>query len=183
MTKEYWRPDFFPLLAYPLLFTAGDSSPVKSIVVEQVKVAGMDAAVLKAEDSADLAAWLVKNNYPFRPELKEWVQYYIAQGWYLTAFKIDKGGRKATNLESQLIHMQFASKRPFFPYKEPQSAMLSAGSRRSLRVYMISPQPPAPQLGDGSTQWRGKVVYAKAGNYQSLFQGTALFKMELKILM
>jgi hypothetical protein len=174
--KDRWRPNLIPLLAYTFLY-AGDSAPEKSIVVDLVKVAGMDAAVLKAENGDVLGNWLMQNNYPFSPELKEWAQHYIEKGWYLTAFKIDKGSEKTPVVESKLVHMQFESKRPFFPYKEPKSTKSSLEGSRTLRIYMISEQPPTPKIGDGSTVWKGKVVYAKEGDFGSLFKDSSLQKL------
>jgi len=178
IVEEYWEPSWTPFFLYILPFHAGDGASIKSVVVERTKVAGMDAAILKTEDPASLEQWLVQNHYPFESALKEWAQHYIEKDWYITAFKIDKEGSRSANIESQLIHMQFDTARPFFPYKEPENPASSAD--RSLRVFMISPQPPAPQIGDGETRWPGKIVHAKAGDYSALFQNTPLATLVAK---
>ena len=172
--EEYWTFNFVPLVLYYFASSTYDGAPEKSILVEQIKVAGMDAAILKTEDSDALKKWLVQNNYPFEAELKDWAEHYIQKNWYITAFKIDKEGSPAVNIASRLIHMQFATTRPFFPYKEPVS---SSSKPRTLRIFMLSKQPPSPQIGDGEMQWPGSVVYSKAGDYTSIFENTPLVSL------
>ena len=145
-------------------------------VISQSEVAGMDATILKADDVAALEAWLIKNNYPFSPSLRAWSQRYVEKGWYLTAFKMSKNSKQESQeLQSKLVELKFKTKRPFYPYREPKAA--DSGHPRSLKVFMISPQPPEPRIGTKIADGDTRVVHAEPGAYRALFAGTSLEKV------
>src|SRR5262249_42172748 len=54
---------------------AGSASRV--VVVEEKRVAGFDAAVLKASSAAALVDWLKANGYAFSPEVEAWAAPYV----------------------------------------------------------------------------------------------------------
>jgi hypothetical protein len=100
-------------------------------VLERKKVGGMDAVVLEAGDPVALDRWLKKNGYVSGPVLLEWYRPYVADGWKITAFKIDAEDGRAT---PSPVRMSFQAERPFFPYREPPTK----GNDRLLRVYFVS---------------------------------------------
>ena len=145
-------------------------------VISRSKVAGMDATVLKADDVEALEAWLIKNNYPFSPSLRAWSQRYVEKGWYLTAFKMSKNrNQKSQTLQSKLVQLKFKTERPFFPYREPKAT--ASKHSRSLRIFMISAQPPEPTIGRDIPEGNVRVVHAEPGAYGALFAGTSLEKV------
>jgi hypothetical protein len=131
-------------------------APAASVtVLERVKVAGLDAAVLEATDAVALDAWLKKNGYASSPELVEWYKPYIADRWKITAFKIANEGPQES---STAVRMSFSAERPFFPYREPANTK-GAGPDRSLRVFLLSDARFDGTLGAG-TAWAGKAVWS-----------------------
>ncbi len=105
------------------------------VVIERAQVAGLDAAVLKANDPGALDAWLKANGYTSTPELMEWAAHYIEKRWIITAFKI-AAIKDAYQLDASAVRMSFQAEQPFFPYREPTQA--SGTDSRALRIYFIS---------------------------------------------
>ncbi len=153
------------------------------IVLEEKRVGDLDAAVLtfrgtpgqKPEDAAaDLLTWLNNHQYAVRPDLTDWLVPYIRDKWIITAFKIagqPTGTRALPNdtskgvaLKASAVRMSFKTERPFFPYREPadQRDTQATGVQRLLRVYVAAKQRMAGKLGDGSSPWPGKTVWANA---------------------
>src|SRR4051794_9782383 len=67
--------------------TATAARPVE--VLASQKIAGYDAVVLDATDSAALQKWLADHGYTTTPDLTAWLEAYVSQHWKITAFKID----------------------------------------------------------------------------------------------
>ncbi|MCA9063431.1 MAG: DUF2330 domain-containing protein, partial [Planctomycetaceae bacterium] len=90
-------------------------------VIDEVSVAGYDAAILKATDSEELLRWLEEHDYAARPALLDWLEVYTSQNWYLTAFRISRqpDGSRAV---ARPVRMTFQTDRPFYPYREPSDA-------------------------------------------------------------
>lgn len=130
-------------------------APVAVTVLEQKKVAGLDAAVLEATEAEALDAWLKKHGYASSPELVEWYRPYVAAKWKITAFKIDAGG--AMQARSKAVRMSFTTDTPFFPYREPDGAESKGG--RLLRVYALSETRLDGKVGK-SGAWAGDAVWA-----------------------
>src|ERR1044072_8751432 len=91
VTIEHRRIDWTPWL---MMFamrreTAMTTAAAPVQVLASQKVAGYDAAVLEASDSAALQKWLGDHGYATTPDLTAWLDAYIAQHWKITAFKID----------------------------------------------------------------------------------------------
>ncbi len=102
---------------------------VNVLSIEQV--AGYEAAVLKADDAGALARWLDVHGYARPPALEAWLEAYVRQGWIITAFKLGRsGGQVATGT----VRMSFATRRPFFPYREPEGQSEGA---RPLRLWLV----------------------------------------------
>jgi hypothetical protein len=178
--KSRWI--FTPIIVSMMTFIAGSSDlqgAMKGIkVLDYRYVAGMDAVILHADNTTALERWLLKNQYPFSPALREWSQHYIDKKWYFTAFKISKNNQESDTVQSPLVQLEFQTDHPFFPYREPKIKNKIRPFKRQLRIFMISPQPPAPYIGNKqsttNTQWTQKVVYANRGDHRLLFKGTQL---------
>jgi hypothetical protein len=113
-------------------------------------IAGYEAAVLEASDSAALQKWLSDHGYAANHDLDYWLDAYVAQRWKITAFKI-----AATNPEARTgaVKMSFVTPRPFFPYREPQSQRtFSAQLNRTLHVFFLGPERITGTIGSG-TEW------------------------------
>jgi len=126
-------------------------APVR--VIEQKTVAGLDATVLLATDTKALLAWLSAHEYPSNPALTAWLSPYLAQGAYITAFKISAqpGGVAG----SGAVRMSFSVDAPFYPYAEPRGGKAPP---RPFRVSLIAPTKMTARLG--GSRWSAKVGYA-----------------------
>jgi hypothetical protein len=164
----------------------GEAAPAGVEVLEQKRVGDLDASVLafrgdktqKPEDAADeLLSWLNRNGYAVRPDLTAWLVPYIQNQWVITAFKIagqpagdapgpPKGAERpaGVRVKASAVRMSFKTDRPFFPYREPadQRDADAGKTPRLLRVYVAAKQRMAGTLGDGTTAWPGRTVWANA---------------------
>ena len=141
------------------------NAPGKVVVLEIKRVAGFDAAVLKADNAEALNDWLKKNEYQSRPELVTWLEPYVKSGWIITAFKIASDEPKSSSIATSAVRMSFKTERPFYPYREPADARVvtegSPSPARLLRVYVLAKDRVQANLGkDG--QFAGKTVWANA---------------------
>src|SRR6185436_809264 len=131
--------DWTPLLLYSRLKREGMATagrpPVE--VLETKKIAGYEAAVLDATDAAALSRWLGEHGYATTPDLAEWLDAYVKQGWKITAFKIDKSADAMARTSA--VKMSFRTERPFFPYREPASQRANAkyDDVRVLRIWFL----------------------------------------------
>jgi len=57
-------------------------------VWETLEIEGYEIAVLSAQQSGDLAAWLDDNGYAFPQGQQATLDYYVSKAWYFVAFKI-----------------------------------------------------------------------------------------------
>jgi hypothetical protein len=112
--------------------------------------------VLKADDVEGLKTWLEERQFDSRPALVEWVKWYVANGWSLTAFKISKTAAERDRWR-KAVRMSFATPVPFYPYREPAD-MQADPSNRSLRIFALAG---AKQAG---LDWPGRTVWANALN-------------------
>lgn len=131
-------------------------------VLDQQRVAGYDAVVLKATDAEALRAWLQEHGYDARPALTAWLEPYVKAGWVLTAFQIAKTDGTPNYFSTQAVRMSFATERPFFPYSEPpdqrQGENVFVG--RFLRVFVVASQRMQGEMDDPKSPWSGKAVWA-----------------------
>lgn len=143
------------------------SEPKSAVVVlDQQRVAGYDAAVLRADTGEALTDWLKENEYEYSPAVAEWAKPYIAQNWVFTALKIapkdSLPAEGTTNLESTALRITFTTERPLFPYREPKSDAQAAKLQkpyRDLSIFFLSDKRSDGALGAGET-WTGKTVWA-----------------------
>lgn len=130
--------------------SVGDkAAPATAVrVLDVQRVAGLDAAVLAADDAQALATWLSEHGYPMRPALTTWLAPYVQKKWIVTAFKIAAG---AEAVGTRALRMTFTTERPFYPYREPEDARSGAGGPRRLDVWVLSDDGPvSPTLDDGA---------------------------------
>jgi hypothetical protein len=130
-------------------------------VLEQRRVAGYDAAVLRADDAAALSRWLGDHGYSQGASLAAWLAVYVKERWIITAFKVadDAEGSQGTRaFGTAAVRMSFDTDRPFYPYREPadQREVLEAKHRevavgaRSLRIFFVADRKYEGRLGDGA---------------------------------
>lgn len=133
---EFFPPGRFAAKSAPQTAMArslymGDSVDVFS----EGQVGDYRTAVLRADDSQALLAWLKKNGFEADARLTEWLDPYVSKGWAITAFRFSPISPSFT---SAPIRLSFKTDRPFYPYREPKEA--KAALSRSLRVYFVSPE-------------------------------------------
>lgn len=134
------------------------AAPPRVTVLETATVAGLDAAVLAANDAQALNRWLRDHGYASSPELAEWFKPYIAAKWIVTAFKISKGASRAERAVTSAVRMSFKTERPFFPYREPAT---KGSAPRALEVYFLSGERVEGQIGTVARSWPGLTLWAK----------------------
>lgn len=132
-----------------------EAPPVQ--VLQQVRVAGFDAAVLSATDAGALAAWLEQNGYDARPALRQWLEPYVAARWIVTAFKF---AADAGQVATGALRMSFQTDRPLFPYRVPTDQLAPKGQGHTLRVFFVGPGRASGALGEAQAPWAGEVKYA-----------------------
>ena len=131
-------------------------------ILDQKKVAGYDAVVLKANDPKALRDWLDANGYEARPELVEWFRWYTEHDWVITAFKLSKDGSLANQLTGRTVRLTFPTDTPFYPYREPADMRKDAGAgQRLLRVFLLADQRYDGTLGNEAA-WPGRPVWSNA---------------------
>ncbi len=135
--------------------TAAGRAPVE--VLSTQKIAGYEAAVLDATDAKALNEWLAKNGYATTPNLVEWLDAYIKQGWKITAYKIDKSQGDAA-ARTSAVKMTFQTERPFFPYREPRTER-AYDSVRALTIFFQGPERVSGVIGE-KEHWPGVMTWS-----------------------
>ncbi|MFK7987204.1 MAG: DUF2330 domain-containing protein [Sandaracinaceae bacterium] len=131
-------------------------------VVERRTVAGLDTSVLAANDAGALNGWLGEHGYPSSAGLQRWLERYVAEGWFVTAFRYDPADTVGAGFGSEAIRMTFQTDRPLFPYSEPRTR----APARPFRVSVIAPTRMRARLG--RRRWRARVGYADTPGAASL---------------
>src|SRR5262245_25321896 len=151
-----------------------DSAPKAEVqVFAEQRVAGFDAAVLKANDAKALNAWLDKHGYASRPELTAWLDVYVKAGWYLTAFKIARKPDGSPDVSTAAVRMTFQTDRPFFPYREPADQRAGAKALpgpRLLRVFFLGDARVEARLGGAKEAGPARSVWSNPPSAQQLGQ-------------
>jgi hypothetical protein len=132
-------------------------------VLEEKRVAGYDAAVLEADDTGALFAWLKEHGYEFSDSLKSWADYYVKSRWKITAFKVARKSADQPSVSTSSVRMSFKTDKPFYPYREPVNQFPgykpTLGSRL-LRVFFISSERVEGTLEN--KLWPGRTIWANA---------------------
>lgn len=169
VTKNRWKWDFGSVLlsdrrgrGYTLdeqvHYKMADDSPDDVSVLQRVRVADYDAAVLKSTDGPALRRWLQSHGYAANASFDNWLKPYAQRGWVITAFKVTRGDFGGPARLAP-IRMSFKTETPFYPYRE--SKQETSGDGRSLRVFFF-----ARDRADGAMQgqpfgsWPRKVLWS-----------------------
>lgn len=147
------------------------AAPVELLSTQ--RVAGYDAAVLRASDADALARWLADHGYANSPELRDWLVPYVSQRWIVTAFRIAKADPNDPPPSTANVRMTFATPRAVYPYREPASQRTAAGPRR-LRVHVLAPQRVQGTLGVTGPRFPGVVTWARPAEDWGDLVGDAL---------
>jgi hypothetical protein len=165
-------------------------------VLETKRVGDYDAAVLvfragdgdnsgPKEGAEALTKWLQKHGYEATPATAKWLEWYVQNGWCLTAFKVsgapnadgpqppktEKGPPlPPRDLNLKPVRMSFRTEKPFYPYREPEVAPTGppTGGTRKLRVFVAAESRYEGKLGDGANPWPGRTVWAGKPNAATL---------------
>lgn len=140
---------------------AVEPPPVR--VLDEQRVAGLDAVVLEADSTGALADWLKTHGYPLRPSLERWVAPYVAAKWKITAFKYSGPRPGEPSVGSRAVRLSFEAAKPFYPYREPddaEQARTDPSAKRSLRLFLVGSARFDASLSETGTGWAAKVDYA-----------------------
>jgi hypothetical protein len=129
-------------------------------VLQVTRVAGLKAAVLKADDPSTLNGWLGEHGYPSSPALERWLAPYVEKHWTISAFRVPREA-ESPGVGTSALRMTFETARPFFPYREPEDQREGSAARapRLLRVYFLGESRVQGTLGEKGA-WPGRVVWA-----------------------
>ncbi len=197
-TEVQWRVGFTPLLLLILAWagegreTAGSESVSNSPasggleraveVVEQKRVGDYNASVLRASDTATLAAWLRDHKYAVTPDTRDWLAPYVRHDFYITAFQIVADARNES-AQAGAVNLSFQTPAPFYPYRETKAAQKMAGGR-SLRVFYVGAERVEGRIENGakSGEWKSAVDYSAPFDAQRLqAQGLAAPDGQLRL--
>ncbi|MEK7355554.1 MAG: DUF2330 domain-containing protein, partial [Bdellovibrionota bacterium] len=83
--------------------------------------------------------WLKKNKYAIPKDATPWIKHYVDLKWNFIALKINpsKKGKVAKSIASPMLRISFATKRPFFPYRESEARKSVSG--REFSLFVIAP--------------------------------------------
>lgn len=154
-------------IAFPIgcSATTKEAAPASVEVLQEKKVAGFDAVVLRAGSSASLIDWLSRNGYSYSKELADWAEPYIAKDWPFTALKVSKDkASQSSQLAAAALRISFKTDVPLFPYREPDSAAAAkklGAARRMLRIYFVGDQAYGGAFEKGQV-WSGRNVWSES---------------------
>jgi hypothetical protein len=143
------------MLPFMLLRSSEKSEALPEVgvtLLEQTRVAGLDATVLEASSATALAAWLGARGFALRPALQDWLQPYLTRGWTITAFRYAGAAQApAGSLASSALRMSFSTDTPIYPYREPEDQPSVPG--RDLRLFLLADSPLEAAKLDGGAAW------------------------------
>lgn len=160
-------------------------------VIDELQVAGYDAAVLKADDPKALLDWLNEHGYVSRPALEDWLRFYTDNGWYLTAFRISQQNESSQGTAvARAVRITFKTDQPFYPYREPSDAREVAADAaqpsgssplrpgRLLRLFVLSDKRMDGTIGlsgpkPATTVWAGQLPSYERDNILVRMRGPA----------
>jgi hypothetical protein len=133
-------------------------------VLQEKRVAGLEAVVLKASSSDALVGWLREHGYAYSPEVAAWAEPYLADGWKITALKVvkDEANKASSTVAASALRISFRTSRPLFPYREPDMRAFAADlgvKKRLLRIYFLAERRYQGDLTPDEP-WTGQVVWA-----------------------
>jgi hypothetical protein len=132
--------------------SAGNPDPVS--VLDTIHVAGLDATVLAATDTAALFDWLTARGFELREAAKRWLAVYVAKKWNIVAFRYEapasaaQGGGSA--FSSGAVRISFSTDQPVYPYREPDDVHEQRG--RGLVLFVAGLRGAQASLVDSGDQ-------------------------------
>lgn len=107
-------------------------------VWDTFRVANYDIAVLSAQESGDLAAWLDDNGYAFPAGSEDVLDYYVGRQWFFVAFRIAPGDDDPGSGGEELrpLTLTFATDEIVFPLCISQ---VSTTERVEVLLYVLGP--------------------------------------------
>jgi len=154
--KDRWSVNPFPITLAPFILLQANKSvatranvdseaiPPAVSVLQNIKVAGYEVAVLKASDASELVQWLQDHQYQDRKDLQEWVTPYVQNGWIISAFKYDSSSSRT---EVGTVRISFQTDHPVFPYRVPKDQFTLEGQGNRLGVFVVGPGRASGSLG------------------------------------
>lgn len=133
-------------------------------ILEEKKVAGYDATVMRAGDLDGLQKWLEDHQYDARPAIVDWLRWYVDHQWTITAFKVSNEPDSAEVRWNKSVRMSFTTDKPFYPYREPAdmraaNSPIKSGGGRQLKVFVLASDRYEGLLGD-SGKWAAQTVWS-----------------------
>lgn len=120
--------------------------------------AGYAYVILPADDVEGLKKWLEENKYDSRPELVEWLKWYVENKWIITAFKVLQDPKAQHDRWAKSVRMSFPTDKPFYPYREPADMQKKARGQRTLRVFYLGDSRVDGKLGTDEA-WAGRIAW------------------------
>jgi hypothetical protein len=163
--QRVWQPhNPFACGSVVTLSDAHCGGPPAVRVLEEKRVAGINAAVLETNSSTALVDWLKEHEYAYTPEIASWAEPYVEDGWKITALKVakDPANRESKDVSAAALRISFHTDRPIFPYREPDTRAVAARlgvDKRILRIYFLAESQYEGQF-DSKARWTGQVVWA-----------------------
>jgi hypothetical protein len=144
--------------------------PAPSVnVVEQTRVAGLDATVLTATDEGALSDWLSPRGFRTSDALKKWLSVYVAKKWYLVAFRYVQPTAGAQAIASRAVRITFPTDEPIYPYREPENTPAIEG--RWLRLFVVTDAAVDSAFVEGGRAWGAERRAMVPTNVRSAWEG------------
>lgn len=143
--ESAWSPLFVGCTSLPfqMLKSGATRSAIATAppvtVVDEARVAGLDAVVLSATDAGALAAWLHGHGFEMRDALQRWLSVYVTKKWMITAFRYTRSKNPAEapdRVGASAVRLSFATDAPVYPYLEPDDTAAVPG--RELHLFVAS---------------------------------------------
>src|SRR5262249_33182997 len=127
-------------------------------VLEEVRVAGYDAAVLEADDAQALAKWLGEHGYDARPQIQDLAPPHLPARLEVAALQYAGRPGPGPGLPTGAIRMTFPTARPLFPYRVPRDMR---DGHDTLRVYYVGKERVDGTLGEKAAPWTKETKFSK----------------------
>jgi hypothetical protein len=119
-----------PLMGSASASTKSESAPE---IVQETRVGNYVATTFKAGDASALAKYLDKYGFKVSQIQTQWLDKYVQQGWYITAFQVVLNGGTG---KTTTVRMTFKTDQPFNPYYVPADNI--SGNSAGVALYFVS---------------------------------------------
>jgi hypothetical protein len=115
-------------------------------VVSTQQIGSFTVFVLASDDAGALESWLGKHGFTTTPASKVWLDHYVALKFFHVAFRYAPRGTETEpgdrRMASEAIDISFKTPRPYYPYREPDLAMLE--DQRLVSLWFVSQEAMEP---------------------------------------